>query len=196
MKKFSLTYLVLSIFIFVVACSSSTKQEDKPTESIKIPVYAWLGGPKDATDEEVKNNFTDLKSKGIDVLMYNGGQDPAVYKRVGKIAKEAGLGFQAWVPTMVQGIKDEIKPEWYALNGKGESAYDKPAYVPHYHFLCPSRVEVKDYLAAMYGRIADVEEVDAIHLDYIRFPDVILARGLWDKYGLVMDKEYPAYGKF
>jgi hypothetical protein len=45
----------------------------------------------------------------------------------------------------------------------------------------------------MYSKIADVEEIDAIHLDYIRFPDVILARGLWDKYGLVMDREYPPY---
>ena len=41
--------------------------------------------------------------------------------------------------------------------------------------------------------IAALEEVDGIHLDYIRFPDVILARGLWDKYGLVMDREYPQY---
>ena len=193
MKKSILKFLVLSITIFATACNTPSKQEDETKDVIKIPVYAWLGGPKQATDEEIKANFTDLKSKGIDVLMYNGGQDPAVYNRVGKIAKDAGLGFQAWVPTMIQGLKDEIKPEWYTINGKGESAYDKPAYVPHYHFLCPSRDEVKNYLKNMYEKIAEVEEVDAIHLDYIRFPDVILARGLWDKYGLVMDKEYPAY---
>ncbi len=192
MKKSILNYLAFSIVIFATGCTSQAKHA-KELKEYKIPVYAWLGGPKEATDEEIQANFKDLKSKGIDVLMYNGGQDPATYKRVGKIAKSAGLAFQAWVPTMVQGIKDDIKPEWYAINGKGESAYDKPAYVPHYHFLCPSRVEVQNYLADMYGRIADVEEVDAIHLDYIRFPDVILARGLWDKYGLVMDKEYPAY---
>lgn len=186
-----LKFLGVAITLLSIACSSATQIKEE--NDYKIPVYAWLGGPKEATNEEIESNFTDLKSKGIDVLMYNGGQDPTVYKRIGKIAKDAGLGFQAWIPTMVQGIKDEIKPEWYAINGKGESAYDKPAYVPHYHFLCPSRVEVQDYLADMYGRIADVEEVDAIHLDYIRFPDVILAQGLWDKYGLVMDKEYPDY---
>ena len=48
-------------------------------------------------------------------------------------------------------------------------------------------------LSKMYTSIAEVEYVDGIHLDYIRFPDVILARGLWDKYGLVMDREYPEY---
>lgn len=188
MKIFTLSITILTVALSV-ACSSSSKQ----LKEYKIPVYAWLGGPKKATDEEIKANFTDLKSKGIDVLMYNGGQDPAVYKRVGKIAKDTGLGFHAWIPTMVQGIRDEINPEWYAINGKGESAYDKPAYVNHYHFLCPSREGVKNYLKDMYGKIADVEEVDAIHLDYIRFPDVILARGLWAKYGLVMDKEYPDF---
>lgn len=41
--------------------------------------------------------------------MYNGDQDPVVYKRVGKITKSAGFGFHAWVPAMVQAIRDEIK---------------------------------------------------------------------------------------
>jgi hypothetical protein len=49
------------------------------------------------------------------------------------------------------------------------------------------------FLADLYGRVAEVEEVDGIHLDFIRFPDVILARGLWDKYGLVMDREFPQF---
>ncbi|MEO9804518.1 MAG: hypothetical protein ABJF04_14785 [Reichenbachiella sp.] len=190
--------LINKLFAFLliltaVACSPSAKQDEGSTEKYKVPVYAWLGGPGESSDEEIKANFLDLKAKGIDVLMYNGGQDPDTYKRVGKIAKAAGLGFHTWIPTMVQSLRDELKPEWYAVNGKGESAYDKPAYVPHYHFLCPSRPGVQDFLTDMYGKIADLEEVDAIHLDYIRFPDVILARGLWEKYGLVMDKEYPAY---
>ena len=43
----------------------------------------------------------------------------------------------------------------------------------------------------LYGKVADIPEVDYIHLDYIRYVDVILARGLWEKYGLVMDEEYP-----
>ena len=68
-----------------------------------------------------------------------------------------------------------------------------PAYVDHYQFLCPNREEVYLYLADLFGRVAEVPEVDGIHLDFIRFPDVILARGLWKKYGLVMDREYPQF---
>jgi uncharacterized lipoprotein YddW (UPF0748 family) len=35
--------------------------------------------------------------------------------------------------------------------------------------------------------------VDGVHLDYIRFIDVILPRGLWSKYNIVQDREYAQY---
>lgn len=165
---------------------------NKPQE-YKVPVYGWLGGPGESTDQELQDQFADFKNRGIDGLMYNGGQDPETYRRVGKIAKSAGLEFHTWIPTMNQGKNPLIQPDWYAINGKGESAYDKPPYVSYYRFLCPNREEVFQFLANMYSAVADVPEVDGIHLDYIRFPDVILARGLWDKYGLVMDREFPVY---
>jgi len=173
--------------------SCSQQKEKEESKETKIPVYGWMGGPGDSSDETIKAQFEDFKKKGIDGLMYNGGQNPETYKRVGAIAKAAGLEFHTWIPTMVQRPTEKLKEEWYAINGNGESAFEKPAYVSYYNFLCPSREEVFQFLAEMYGAVADVEEVDGIHLDYIRFPDVILARGLWDKYGLVMDKEYPDY---
>ncbi|HKK76777.1 MAG TPA: hypothetical protein VJ953_16995 [Saprospiraceae bacterium] len=162
-------------------------------EKNKIPVYAWTGGPGEATDAELTTTFENYKAKGIDGLMYNGGQDPAVYQRIAPLAKAAGLEFHTWIPTMVQGKKPGLDSSWYARNGKGESALTDPAYVPYYTFLCPSEDSVYQFLSDMYTAVAQVPEVDGIHLDYIRFPDVILARGLWDKYGLVMDREYPEY---
>ena len=184
--KIMIMKYLLSIFSIVLLFSSCV-------EKTKIPVYVWMGHQEQSTDKELKKQFKDLKVKGIDGLMYSAGHDPETYKRVGKIVKEVGLEFHTWIPTMVQNNNPKLKFEWYAVNGLGESAKDKPAYVDHYQFLCPNRVEVYDFLADLYGSIADVEEVDGIHLDFIRFPDVILARGLWEKYGLVMDKEYPQF---
>ncbi len=178
-------FLALTLIFIIISC---TAPQDK-----KIKCYAWLGGPGAATDADLKTRFTDLKRKGIDGLMYSAGQNTEVYQRVGKIAKGAGLEFHTWIPTLVQGINPLLKPEWYAVNGLGESALDKPAYVDHYKFVCPNHEEVYQFLAGMYGRIAYLPEVDGIHLDFIRFPDVILARGLWEKYGLVMDREFPQY---
>ena len=159
----------------------------------KIPCYAWTSGPGEATDDELKIQFEDWKTKGIDGLLYSGGHNPDTYVRVGAIAKTAGLEFQAWIPAMVQSGIPSLSPDVYAVNGKGESAFDKPAYVDYYKFLCPNREEVFTFLSNLYGTIAAVPQIDGIHLDYIRFPDVILARGLWDKYGLVMDREYPEF---
>ena len=193
-------YLSLIALIMLTACSSPAGKKTQNSEAespelsdIKIPVYAWLGGPGSATDEEIRENFTDLKNKGIVGLLYNGGHDPATYKRVGGIAHAAGLEFQTWIPTMIQGENPKLPHDLYAWNGLGESAWDKPAYAAYYKFLCPSREEVYLFLEELYTEIASLVEVDGIHLDYIRFPDVILARGLWDKYGLVMDREYPPY---
>lgn len=177
--------IALALFFVMVSCTTH--------HEAKIKCYAWLDGPGKASDMELKTRFNDLKSKGIDGLMYSAGQNPEVYKRVGRIAKVAGLEFHPWIPTLIQGVNAKLKPEWYAVNGRGESAFDKPAYADHYKFVCPDREEVYQFLAEMYGQIADIPEVDGIHLDFIRFPDVILAPGLWKKYGLVMDREFPQF---
>jgi hypothetical protein len=186
------SFLLLAGLMLLFSCtqvSEENKAEDEPT----VDCYAWMSGPGQSTDAELSDYFVELKERGIKGLMYNGGQDPATYKRIGGIAKAAGLEFHTWIPTMVQRETPALKEEWYAVNGLGESAFDKPAYVDYYKFLCPSREEVYQFLENMYGKIADLPEVDGIHLDYIRFPDVILAEGLWEKYGLVMDREYPQY---
>lgn len=184
-------FLIILSILFI-SCSFNPDKNSLKDEKY-VTCYAWLSGPGNDSDSELKEYFDDLKMKGIDGLMYGGGQDPATYKRVGKIAKTAGLEFHAWIPTMMQRSNPAMKEEWYAVNGLGESAYDKPAYVDYYKFLCPSREEVYVFLENMYGKVADILEVDGIHLDYIRFPDVILAEGLWEKYGLVMDREYPQF---
>lgn len=48
-----------------------------------------------------------------------------------------------------------------------------------------------DFLCEQYRRIASIPTVDYVQLDYIRYPDVVLSEGLWKKYGLVMNGEYP-----
>lgn len=176
----------LLLLLFLLGCQTTE-------DTYKIPVFAWTGGPGNATDEAILTKFKSWKDYGIDGLLYNGGHDPDTYRRVGKLAKSADLEFHTWIPTMVQGKSDAIQAEWYGINRKGERALEKPAYVDYYKFLCPNHEGVYQFLSKLYTSVASVPEVDGIHLDYIRFPDVILARGLWDKYGLVMDKEYPDY---
>ncbi len=176
-------------FIFLIALIQSCKFESEP----KVKCYAWLSDLNKVDDATLKMKFSDYKQKGIFGLLYNGGHNPDDYRRLGKIAKEAGLEFHAWIPTMVQSDTSKIDTTWYAINGNGESAWSKPAYVDYYKFLCPNRDSVYQYLKQLYTSVAEVEELDGLHFDYIRFPDVILAEGLWKKYNLVMDREYPQF---
>ena len=114
--------------------------------------------------------------------MYSAGRDPEVNRRVAIIAKEAGLQYHAWIPTLTQNNNPDMKQEWFAINGIGESAWDKPTYgAGHYHFVCPNRPEVCDYLEQMYSRIADIPEVDGVHLDFHPFSGCNSCKGIMEK---------------
>src|SRR5210317_119751 len=113
MKRF---ITLLALFFLIVSCKTENKKEVQEAPAYKIPVHAWMGLQKDATDEDLKAQFDDLKGKGVDRLMYSAGHDPEVYRRVGKIAKASGLEFHTWIPTMVQNDKPQLKQEWYAVN--------------------------------------------------------------------------------
>jgi uncharacterized lipoprotein YddW (UPF0748 family) len=84
-------------------------------------------------------------------------------------------------------------PDWFAVNRKGESAAEKPAYVEYYRFLCPSRPEVHEFVRSIVSELSQYDALDGIHLDYIRYSDVILAEAIQPKYGIVQDREYPEY---
>ena len=100
---------------------------------------------------------------------------------ISAIAHEEGLEYHAWKPCMLQGGKPH---EWYAVNRLGQSADEFPAYVQYYQALDPANPEVQDFIVSMITDIAACPDVDYVQLDYIRYADAILARGLWDKYGL------------
>jgi len=111
------------------------------------------------------------------------------------IAHDEGLRVHAWMWQMPCNQKAVIAdhPDWFAVNGRGEPTWEKPAYVPYYRFMCPSRPGVHEFLRGNVAEVAAIDGVDGVHLDYIRYPDVILARQFQKKYGIVQDKEYPEY---
>lgn len=153
----------------------------------KVPVYVWVGWGDNTTAETLKNDFKTWKKHGITGVCLNAGMDVEKIRTASAVAHKAGLEYHAWVPTMVQGGKDR---SWYTVNRLGESAYDKPAYVSYYTTLDPRNAEVKKFLISKFEEIASLPDVDYVQLDYIRYADVILSRGLWDKYGLTMNGEY------
>jgi len=111
------------------------------------------------------------------------------------LAKAADLQVHGWMwamPCNIEGVLEQ-HPEWYVVNRKGESAHAKPAYVPYYKFLCPNQPGVAEHVQTVVTELAQYELLDGVHLDYIRFPDVILPDKLQPKYHIVQDREYPEF---
>lgn len=175
MKKIFLGLLAVLLFI---SCA----------EHKKVPVYVWQSWNQQTTAESLKKDFSEWKSHGVTGVCFNTGFDAEKASIAAKTAKSLDLEFHAWIPCMLQ---EGLDSTWYAVNRLGQSAYSVQAYVPYYKCLDPRNEQVQEWLINGYKKIAAIPEVDYVQLDYIRYADVILARGLWDKYDLVMDEEYP-----
>ncbi len=172
--------------------------------------WLWMRPSPRRTDDQWKQFFEQCKSAGIDAVVpevYNGSTalfehpNPLVKTRAALLEKmiplahNAGVQVHAWMWTMPcnNGQIVENHGDWYAVNGLEEPAHKNPAYVGYYKFLCPRREAVREFVKGTVAGLSSIPDLDGVHLDYVRLPDVILAKGLWAKYDIVQDKEYPQY---
>ena len=170
--------------------------------------WTWMHPHPAWSREEMKQIFSRLKKSGVDAvlfLVYNGRKafynssvlpvESPELERLLPLAKEAGLELHAWMFSLICNVESIQKdhPDWYVVNREGISILEKPPYVKYYKWLCPSHKEVQHFLLSIVEELAQFKGLAGIHLDYIRYPDVILPKGLHAKYGIVQDKEYPQY---
>lgn len=180
MKRILIAIAAVSALALMLGSCCSKKAE--------IPVLGWCSVRADDTPESFKEYLQELKAHGLTGVCVNSSlRDREKIAMAAKAAHEVGLEYHAWLPCMLQG---GMPHEWYAVNALGQSADEHPAYVEYYKALDPHSPEVIEWIVKQYTEIAQIPEVDYVQLDYIRYPDVILSRGLWDKYGLVMEEEY------
>lgn len=173
----------------------------------KLKNWVWIPPDLRMSDDDWKRKFEKMKESGIDAILpevYKGR--PAYYgssrlpvrtkllERLIPIAKSFNLEVHTWMWTMPCMLEDiqEKHPDWYTVNQLGESSLQKPAYVSYYKFLCPANEEVHEFIQDTVAELSQYD-VAGVHLDYVRYPDVILPKGLWKKYNLVQDKEYPQF---
>lgn len=190
------------------ACNTEapTSENQPPQRTTKN--WAWARPKADWSLDDWKKQLANAKSHGIDAILlevyngsrtfYEGGQLEMKEDLLGQlipVCHQEGIEFHAWMWTMPcnnERILEE-HPDWYAVNGLGQPANTHPAYVDYYKFLCPCHPEVQEFVKGNVRSLAQIGELDGVHLDYVRLPDVILAEGLQPKYDIVQDKEYPEY---
>jgi uncharacterized lipoprotein YddW (UPF0748 family) len=178
------------------------------TASSKQKHWAWITRQFNPSVDGWKRHLAMLRESGINAILpeiydsrhafFGSKHLPVTEERLEKIlplAKEAGLEVHAWMWSMPCNVEDVVAnhPDWYVVNRKGESAVEKPAYVPYYKFLCSSHPEAQEFVRTTAKELSQYDGLAGVHFDYIRFPDVILPDGLQPKYGIVQDREYPEY---
>lgn len=162
------------------------------TESKSFKQWVWTGGAE-KTAEDWDKEFEGLKQLGFYGVLCGGGKQ--VLEKAIPVAKKHGLAIHAWLWTMNRpgDATAQNHPEWYAVSREGNSSLDVRPYVDYYQWLCPTKQPVQEFVFEGMMEVCDMEGLDGIQLDYVRYCDVILPRGLWSKYDLVQDHEMAEY---
>ncbi len=170
--------------------------------------WVWLIPETGLSLTEWHKRFDRLKQHGIDAILiqvYNSHKawyktpnlplEENLLETLIRIGKKAGIEVHAWIWIMPNNNPYYIEnnPEFYAINGLGQPSFSNPAYVGYYKFMCPNNPDVREFILNNVRILSNVSGLDGIHLDYIRYPDVIIAPALQPKYHVIQDKEYPQF---
>lgn len=154
----------------------------------KLKNWLWVSPNLKDTEEELKTRYAAFKATGLHGIFFEADSEKHF-----RAAKAQGIEAHRWMWTFNRAELVSIHPEWYSKNRNGDSCADHPPYVPHYRWLCPSRPEVQQYLQEQVNEQLSKDYIDGIHLDYVRYCDVILPVNLWQKYNIEQTKELPEY---
>jgi uncharacterized lipoprotein YddW (UPF0748 family) len=153
--------------------------------------WVWTSIDRAATDDALASKYSKLRANGITGVFLADGVDDREFE----IVRSCGLELHCWMIT-TNCREPEVRaehPDWYLVSRSGKSSLTDPPYVPYYHWLSPILPEVREHIAARARMLAEHPLVHGVHLDYVRYPDVILPIGLWEQYGLDQAEEMSDY---
>jgi uncharacterized lipoprotein YddW (UPF0748 family) len=181
--------VILIAFLFLLNFSSCSPSKNEIGQK-ELMGWIWLS---DHHTNDYHFIFNKLKEYGFDGVLLSAS--PQRTKEIIPTAEKYNIQVHSWKWIMNSVNIDLLRknPNWASVNRLGVSTLESPPYVSYYRFLCPALPEVREYI---YDNIDDYLEIDGLRglsLDYCRYVDVILPEKLWEKYGIVQDKEYPEW---
>lgn len=156
-------------------------------------ICTWVHGDQTMDREKWEAKLLGYDSLGItDILV---GGSPEFLQELVPLANDKNMRVHAWMWTLNRPNDSTAMqhPEWYAVNRNGQNSLEYRAYVDYYQWLSPFHPEAREYVKSNVRKLLAVEGLASIHLDYVRFVDVILGADLQPKYKLVQDHEMPEY---
>jgi len=154
-------------------------------------IWLWNGTDPLASEADLKAKYRKIRDHGLKGVFLSGGID----EREFAIVRESGLELHTWMWTTNRGDTwiRENHPEWFMVSRTGKSCFDQPPYVDYYRWVSPVIPGVQSYLRDRVAELAAHPAVNGVHLDYVRYPDVILPRDLWRLYNVDQTEELPDY---
>jgi uncharacterized lipoprotein YddW (UPF0748 family) len=181
---------ILLILVFCLFGLAIQAQNDK--EEFKFT--GWAHGSSEFDKNAWNTKLADYQETGISEILVGGGS-VEFYKELVELADSYEIKVHAWIWTLNR-PGDTVAnkhPEWYAVNRMGKNSLEYRAYVDYYQWLSPFHPEAREHIKSNVAKLFEVEGLASIHLDYVRYVDVILGADLQPKYNLVQDREMPEY---
>lgn len=183
--------LLLLLFCFQLSCTSDKSSWPDSKN------WAWMYPSREFSENDWNSQLISIQDAGIDgILLLKRSEDPKDFETICRKIKESGFELHVWIPVNNPHGADSLEvahPDWYQVSREGKSCLTDPPYIPSYKWLCPNNPDARKYLISVMDELAALEYLDGVHLDYIRFPDVILPVGIQPKYKLTQDKEYAEF---
>ena len=182
--------LIFSVIILLISCN---QQEKATKETPKFTFSSWTNAGKDFKEKEWTKRLNYYDSLGISELLIGGSAE--VLEKIIPLANKKNIKIHGWMWTLNRPGDSIAKthPEWYAVNRNGKNSLEYRAYVDYYQWLSPFHPEARKHIINNAKKLMKVKGLASVHLDYVRYPDVILGADLQPKYNLVQETEMPEY---
>lgn len=191
MKKLLISILTIALFSCQNENKVDTAEQNSPTP--KFVFATWANGGKEFDMAEWEDKLDGYKELGVSEILVNGS--PKVIAQIVPLAQEKNIKVHAWMTTLNR-PNDTIAnkhPEWYSVNRLGQNSLDYRAYVDYYQWLSPFSPGAREHIKNIVRELTKIKGLASIHLDYVRYVDVILGADLQPKYGIVQNTELPEY---
>lgn len=160
----------------------------KKTEEATPKFWIWMSGHKIESISKWDSILNDIHLLGIRGLLLSASSE--TIRKIIPLAQKYNIQIHVWMWAMNRG---DAPKEYLSVNDLGQSLADKKAYVGYYKFMCPALPEVKDFIHQKIKVLERIDGISGIHLDYIRYVDVFLPKGLLPKYNLIQDDILPEF---
>ena len=137
--------------------------------------------------------FDNLESAKISECFINANEDQLDYLIT--LAKNYNLNIHGWIWTLNRPYdeKSSKNPNWYSVNRNGQNSYEYRPYVDYYQWLSPFSEGAREYVKDNISKIASVDGLSSVHLDYVRYCDIFLPINLQKYYKINQTHEFPEY---